>query len=67
MYSICKIEQFVEEKFKIATSEISVNFSTPVLLPTQAKFKLKKEKNKEFYYELVNNSNTKIHLNGVIR
>ena len=66
-YSICKIEQFVEEKFKIATSEISVNFSTPVLLPTQAKFKLKKEKNKEFYYELVNNSNTKIHLNGVIR
>jgi len=66
-YSICKIEQFVEEKFKIATSEISVNFSTPVLLPSQAKFKLQKGENKEFHYELVNNSNTKIHLNGVIR
>ena len=66
-YSVCKVEKFIEENFDRVISEVSVNFSTPVLLPSQTKFMLQQRDDGEFYYEILNSSNTKIHLKGVIK
>ncbi len=66
-YSICKIEQFMEAQFGVAISEISVNFSSPVFLPSQTTFDLSKSSSQEFAYQLVNSSDNKILLNGVMK
>ena len=66
-YSTCRIERYVEEHFNAPISEISVNFSAPVLLPSQPQLVMQKDKEGGFQYQLLNDSTTRTLLTGTMK
>jgi hypothetical protein len=66
-YSICKIEQFLENNEGASISEIVVNFLSPVLLPSQPEFVLQNNKDEGFNYQLVSGASNRILLNGMMK
>ena len=66
-YSVCKVEQYLEENEGLAVSEIDSSFLSPILLPSQARFVLQKGEKGVFNYQLLDDASEKILLNGMMK
>ncbi|MDH5597691.1 MAG: MaoC/PaaZ C-terminal domain-containing protein [Cyclobacteriaceae bacterium] len=65
-YSVCKIEQIIEKKFRMEISRIETKFQTPVLLPGNPTLILQNTNENNVQYLLLNDKNSSIHLQGII-
>jgi len=65
-YSVCRIEKNFENNYDFQISQIDTMFKTPVFLPEKPILKVLKKSQNQFKYQLINNLNSKIYLEGTI-